>query len=82
VKIRIRTTPREREIDGIKLDRFRPGTVCNVPTSLGSWLIVEGYAMPEMRSSQRGRDRFEPHFSVNRVVDHAAERRRKRFRQS
>ena len=50
MRVRIRTTPVEREMDGVKLDRLAPGAVRDVSTSLAQWLIVEGYAEPEMRS--------------------------------
>ena len=49
MKVRIRKTPAEREIDGVKLDRLAPGVVRDVSSSLASWLIVEGYADAEMR---------------------------------
>ena len=49
MKVRIRKTPAEREIDGVQLHRLSPGVVRNVTASLASWLIVEGYAEPEMR---------------------------------
>jgi hypothetical protein len=49
VKVRIRKTPVEPEVDGIKLDRLAPGAVRDMSASLASWLIVEGYAEPEMR---------------------------------
>jgi hypothetical protein len=51
VKVRIRNTPREGEIDGVRLDGFRPGTVRDVSPLLGAWLIAEKYAEPEMRQS-------------------------------
>jgi len=51
VRVRIRKTPEEREIDGVQLHRLSPGVVRNVTASLASWLIVEGYAEPEMRRS-------------------------------
>jgi len=60
VKVRIRKTPAEREIDGVNLDRFAPGAVRDVSSSLASWLIVEGYAEPEMRRSEPSSDRSEP----------------------
>jgi hypothetical protein len=53
VKVRIRKKPREREVDGVNLDRLAPGAVRNVPPSIGTWLIAEGYAEPEMRSEAR-----------------------------
>jgi hypothetical protein len=49
VRVRIRERPRERDIEGVKLDALRPGSVCDVSPALGSWLIVQGYAVPEMR---------------------------------
>jgi hypothetical protein len=52
VKVRIKNTPHQREIDGIKLDRFVPGDAYEVSASVGSWLIAEGYAWPEMRNEQ------------------------------
>jgi hypothetical protein len=51
VKVRIRRTPLEREVDGVRLDRFRPGTVRDVSPILGAWLVAERYAEPEMRRS-------------------------------
>jgi len=50
-------------VDGVKLDRLAPGAVHNVSPSLAAWLIVEGYAVPEMRNSnaeaeRRGRRQF------------------------
>lgn len=38
-------------MDGVKLDRLTPGKVCDVSPSLGSWLLAQGYADLEMRSS-------------------------------
>jgi hypothetical protein len=49
VKVRIRRTPEEEELDGVRLDSMRPGLVREVSPSIGSWLIVERYAVPEMR---------------------------------
>jgi hypothetical protein len=49
VKVRIKRTPREDELDGVRLDGFQPGTVKEVSASVGSWLIAERYAEPEMR---------------------------------
>jgi hypothetical protein len=51
VKVRIKKTPREDEVDGVRLDRLEPGTVREVSASVGSWLIAERYADPEMRRS-------------------------------
>jgi hypothetical protein len=51
VKVRITETPREMEIDGVRLDGFRPGTVRDVSSLLGAWLVAERYAEPEMRKN-------------------------------
>ena len=40
-------------MDGVNLDRLAPGTVRDVNSSIGSWLIAEGYAVPEMRRAER-----------------------------
>jgi hypothetical protein len=53
VKVRICKTPDVAEIDGVRLDDMRPGSVREVSPSIGSWLIAERYAEPEMRSSFR-----------------------------
>ena len=53
VKVRIRTTPRESEVDGVRLDRLNPGSVHEVSPILGAWLIAERYAEPEMRKTPR-----------------------------
>jgi nicotinic acid phosphoribosyltransferase len=49
VKVRIKATPREDELDGVRLDSMTPGTVREVSPSIGAWLIAERYAVPEMR---------------------------------
>jgi len=56
MKVRISRTPVQREIDGVRLDRLRPGSVREVSSSLATWLIVEGYAEPEMRRVPRDSD--------------------------
>jgi hypothetical protein len=53
VKVRIRTTPREAEVDGVKLDGLTPGSIREVSSTIGLWLVAEGYAVPEMRSEER-----------------------------
>jgi hypothetical protein len=50
VKVRIKVTPSEREMDGVTLGNMAPGSVREVSSSIGSWLIAQGYAEPEMRS--------------------------------
>ncbi len=52
MKVRIVRTPREREIDGVKLAPLAPGTVRNFSSSVGSWLIAAGYGEPEMRDGE------------------------------
>jgi hypothetical protein len=48
-------------MDGLRLDRFEPGSIRDVSASLGTWLIVKGYAEPEMRKSQsQPGERFSP----------------------
>ena len=56
VKVRIRETPRQQEIDGVRLDGLRPGMVRHVSSSIGAWLIAENYAVPEMRCDAGSRD--------------------------
>jgi hypothetical protein len=53
MKVRIRETPRENEVDGVQVDALARGTVKEVSPSIGSWLVVQGYAEPEMRQSSR-----------------------------
>ena len=53
MKVRIKETPREHELDGVRLDNFNRGDVREVSPSIGSWLIAEGYAEPEMRQGTR-----------------------------
>ena len=80
MKVRIRKAPGAREVDGIKLDRLIPGSVHNVSPSLAAWLIVEGYAVPEMRNSDPdAEDGGRREFSGNpKESILAADRRRKR----
>jgi hypothetical protein len=44
VRVRIKERPLEHDIEGVRLDRLRPGAVCDVSAAVGSWLIVQGYA--------------------------------------
>ena len=53
MKVRIKATPRQEEVDGVRLDRFVPGTVREVSPILGAWLIAEQYADVEMRETVR-----------------------------
>ena len=67
MRVRIRRAPSEKEVDGVQLDGLTPGLVREVSAIVGSWLIAKGYAVSEMRSTERdaspGVDR-RPH-SVN-----------------
>jgi hypothetical protein len=71
VRVRITVRPRERDIEGVSLDTLRPGTVCDVSVSIGSWLIVKGYAYPEMR-----RQSEEDEFTACPVKRNLPDRRR------
>jgi hypothetical protein len=51
VRVRIKIPPKEKDIDGVPLDNFQPGTVRDVSASLATWLVAQGYAEPEMRRS-------------------------------
>jgi hypothetical protein len=53
VRVRITATPREHEVDGVHLDGLLRGSVREVSPSIGSWLIAQGYAEPEMRQGSR-----------------------------
>jgi hypothetical protein len=49
VRVRIITTPREKELDGVSLEVLTPGSVRDVSASVATWLIAQGYAHAEMR---------------------------------
>ena len=51
MKVRITEKPREQELDGVRLDKLERGAIREVSPSIGSWLITQGYADPEMRQS-------------------------------
>jgi hypothetical protein len=74
LKIRIKKTPAERDIDGVSLKGMTPGTVRDVSAVLGSWLITEGYADSEMRQG-RLTDELEGFFSSERLPLMPRERR-------
>jgi hypothetical protein len=58
VKVRITTTPAEDELDGVRLDNMQPGTVREVSASIGTWLVAQRYAVPEMRNEQTHEEDF------------------------
>ena len=72
MKVRITETPREHEVDGVHLDGMARGMVREVSPSIGSWLILQGYAEPEMRQSSREENQD---LSGGRVRDTAHDRR-------
>ena len=53
MRVRIRSAPSEKEVDGVQLDGLTPGLVRDVSAIVGSWLIAKGYAVSEMRSTER-----------------------------
>jgi hypothetical protein len=61
VKVRIKATPPELEMDGIRLDHLEPGTVREVSPTIGAWLMVEGYGVLEMRDLARRGQRSPSH---------------------
>ena len=73
MKVRIQRTPREDELDGVRLDCLRPGMVKDVSASVGSWLVAERYAIPEMRRTED--DGFS---TVKDVIDSASDSPRRR----
>ncbi|PWT83561.1 MAG: hypothetical protein C5B57_06640 [Blastocatellia bacterium] len=77
VKVRIRETPHEREVDGVSLSGFLPGTVRDVSPSIGSWLIAQEYAAPEMRSTRSQAEEF---FSAVRGIREVVADRPRRLR--
>lgn len=76
LRVRIQKTPRERELDGIRLDSLQPGMVRDVWPSIGLWLIAEGYAATEMRADSRDEDLEFTGLKAHRDV--ANDRRRRR----
>jgi hypothetical protein len=48
----MRRAPAEREVDGVKLEGLWPGKVVDVSSTLGAWLVAQGYADAEMRSAE------------------------------
>ena len=75
MRVRIKQKPLESELDGVGLDRFERGGVYEVSSSIGSWLVTQGYAHPEMRREYSGDDEA---FSTIRNRDVAANHPRRR----
>ena len=72
VKVRITQTPRECELDGVRVDQFERGSVREVSASIGSWLIAEHYAELEMRRAPRDETDWS---KVNDLLDRVQARR-------
>jgi hypothetical protein len=60
VKVRILRQPTSN-IQGLSLEIYHPGQVYDLPASLAEYLIVEGFAIVEMR-----REHKPPPFGVDR----------------
>ena len=75
VKVRIKKTPRERDIDGVSLEGLFPGAVRDVSALLGAWLIAEDYAVAEMRRSSSSDEEFEGVLRPDRQFSEPRERR-------
>jgi hypothetical protein len=78
VKVRIKKTPVEREIDGVSLTGMFPGAVRDVSPVLGSWLIAEEYADAEMRKVTSPEEQLDGFFSPVRRHPPPRERRAKK----
>ena len=76
MKVRITEKPREQELDGVRLDRLERGSVREVSPSIGSWLITQRYADPEMR--QGSTEENQDPGGVRHVRDRADDRPRRR----
>jgi hypothetical protein len=72
VRVRITERPKEHDLEGVSLDTLRPGTVCDVSALVGSWLILQGYAYPEMRHTPEDKE-----METRSSVRHPSERRRR-----
>ena len=78
MKVQVMVKPREHELDGVALDRLDPGTVRDVRPEIAAWLIAEGFAEPEMRSTVR--EEFDFTDQVKRVRETVEDRNRPRRR--
>jgi hypothetical protein len=50
--VRITKQPHGR-VDGITLNKYLPGHSYDVPPSLADYLVLQGFATPEMRREKR-----------------------------
>ena len=46
MRIRIVQAPPIASVDGVRLDRFRTGVTYEIGTTLGGYLLAEGWAVP------------------------------------
>jgi hypothetical protein len=76
MRVRIKATPHEHEIDGVKLEFLLPGSVRDVSPNVGAWLMAEGYAELEMRAPDDVREQ-RTSFGATKTRSHAPDRRRK-----
>jgi hypothetical protein len=67
LRVRIKATPREQEVDGVKLDRFGAGDIRDVSSTVGSWLIANGYAELEMRRKSPADDAVDRRTAASRT---------------
>jgi hypothetical protein len=51
MRVRITRRPKPANVDGISLWRYRVGHVYALPTSVATLMIVEGWAVPDLESS-------------------------------
>ena len=51
MRVRITKAPLESELDGVQLDPLTIGRVRDVSAPIATWLIAQGYAVPEMRNT-------------------------------
>jgi hypothetical protein len=54
VLVRIIKQPSEK-IDGVRLDTYHVGQSYDVPPTLADYLVLQGFAVIEMRSTHRSR---------------------------
>ena len=55
MRVRVKSLPQDRELEGFDLSRFEVGQVYDVGQRLGELLIVLGHAVPDMRREQQDR---------------------------
>jgi len=76
MRVRIKSTPKETEIDGVSLKGLYPGQVREVSSLVGSWLIAEEYAESEMRLPTSSDDEGNHYLSGSDLPRSRRDRRR------